>query len=240
MAEDPADAAEQKARHATRGALGEWRRRLWAHPELSPGDKLFGTILVDEFFNIESGQTNPSLAKMAAMMGEGIRGAKKHADAGRRTNLLGWKSGSGRTSSWYFLLDGHGTLIPGSLERLGKAKAGQRGTGVPANRAHPGMNGPVSVEQGGCLYGTSVPPNLKNQELNLSAEFQQLLQEVGPERWRPHLFEGATMRAPKIIVFRTAGRLDFALRHYGPDFERLGYRAMSQSQVNGELAGASP
>lgn len=229
MAEDAATAALRNARLATRSELANWRRRLWAHAELTPGDKLFGNILVDEFFNIDTGQTNPSLGKMADMTGEGIRAAKKHADAVRSANMLGWKSGSGRSSSWYSLLDEHGTSIPGSLERLGITKVTRRGTDVPSKRTLPGTSGPVSLEQDGGLCGTSVPPNLKNHELNLSAELQQLRQEVGVKRWRPHVFAGAAIEPPRTILFRSPRHLEFALKHYQADFDQFGYQVAVRS-----------
>jgi|GEM_PF-4688208 len=65
-----------------------------------------------------------------------------------------------------------------------------------------------------------------NPEDNL---FRDLWREIGESRWHSHIWNGATIDPPKTILFRSRKHLEFALKHYRDDFERLGYLATTRS-----------
>jgi hypothetical protein len=208
----------------------EWTMLMLGSSGITAAAKVTGTAL-KLHLNIETGQLNPSAKRIAELTVQSERGVLKHLIALKRDGRLDWTGTKGRTSNRYVLLIptlNGGTALsilnPEQPDSVMQGPTPNSGTGLlPAT-----LNGnAANPERGGQQPRTAVHPNLENQE-NLCAELDSLRREIGLERWHKHLWEGASIKLPKTILFKSRQHLSFALKHYQADFERLGYQATAE------------
>jgi len=216
-----------------------WLMMTFRREDLTTAMKLTGAAIVWHL-NFVDGLMCPSMKTIATKTVQKERTVRKHVAKFNHLGLLGVEPfGRGYR---YTLGFGTGMSVPVKPKARARRNCTDTGTVIPVSNPEQ-RNGragerPAIPERQRCDSGTAIPmnsgmaipPNLESKPMsNHTADFGELRREIGEDRWRQHLWDGATIELPKTIVFSTRQRLEFALKHFSADFDRLGYTAVSRS-----------